>query len=289
MSQKLPILAHFSIWWKMIRFKNLLIILLTQILSRIFLINSQEYSPFWFTDVVFWAICGATICVAAAGYIINDYYDSKIDTINKPDKVLIGKYVHRRGAILVHFSLNFLGLLLGFWANIWVGIVCFLCEFFLWAYSSMLKPTALAGNVMVGFLTAGSLWIFIIPYSNSSHYIGIFGMFALFISIIREIIKDMEDVKGDKEFGCKTLPIIWGIRKTKIILYIFNAILITLLLSTYFTLSFYLVVYFYSVLIPSLLIFIFFIQKADKKADFSFLSNLCKIIMILGVLGMVCV
>ncbi|TAG07266.1 MAG: prenyltransferase [Cytophagia bacterium] len=287
----LPIFAHISVWWKMIRPLNLLIIALTQISIRIFCVVAID-APLvdWYNDIVFWKILGATLCVSAAGYIINDYYDIKIDLINKPKDVVIGKNIHRRGAILGHFFVNFIGLLLGFWANIWVGIICFFCEFFLWAYSSILKPLPLIGNVLVGFLTASSIWLLIIPYyfvNSKTYNIFIFGIFAFFITIVREIIKDMEDIKGDQAHSCKTLPIIWGIKRTKNVIYVFVSILIVILLSTYFSFGGFITLYFYIFIVPLLCIFMFLLNQALHKKEYHFLSVFCKMIMFLGILGMI--
>ncbi len=287
----LPVFANVFVWWKMIRPTNLLIIALTQISVRVFCVIADNKSlPNWYEDFVFWKIVVATLCVAAAGYVINDYYDIKIDIINKPKEVVIGKQIHRRGAILGHFFINFIGLLFGFWANIIVGIVCFFCEFFLWAYSSILKPLPLIGNLMVGFLTAGAIWILTIPYitiNTKTNNILIFGLFAFFITIIREIIKDMEDIKGDQMHHCKTLPIVLGMKKTKNIIYIFVFILIIILLSVYFTFGGFITLYFYIFIIPLLSIFIYLLKKAEHKKDYHFLSVFCKMIMFLGILGMI--
>ncbi|TAE76011.1 MAG: prenyltransferase [Bacteroidetes bacterium] len=287
----LPIFANVFVWWKMIRPINLLIIVLTQISIRIFCVISKDNSlPNWYEDVIFWKIVAATLCVAAAGYVINDYYDIKIDIINKPKDVVIGKKIHRRGAILGHFCINFIGLLFGFSADIKIGIICFFCEFFLWAYSSILKPLPLVGNVLIGFLTGSSIYILSIPYDDNnikSNSILVFSVFAFFITIVREIIKDMEDIKGDEMHQCKTLPIVLGIQKTKNIVYVFTISLILLLFSVYFSFSGFIALYFCIFIIPLLFVFMYLLNKAIHKQEYHFLSIFAKMIMFLGILGMI--
>jgi 4-hydroxybenzoate polyprenyltransferase len=140
---------------------------------------------------------------------------------------------------------------------------------------------------MVALLTGLSILLVNLLYDLDNSFVIIYSLFAFFMTLVREIIKDMEDLKGDNTFGCKTLPIIWGIRKTKIVVYFLLALfssLVILLNAIYTQMPFY---YFLVFLFAPLSIFLFGLVRADTKRDFYRLSQWCKVIMILGVISMV--
>ncbi|MDO1448539.1 geranylgeranylglycerol-phosphate geranylgeranyltransferase [Rhodocytophaga aerolata] len=271
---------------RLIRWPNLLFIILTQYFVRIFLVGPRDAWVSHFMDVRFLMLTLSTVLVAAAGYIINDYYDIKIDTINKPKRVVVGRILRRRWAMISHLLLNVTGILLAFMVDWKVGLVTFVSGFLLWLYSNQLKRQPFTGNFTIALLTAASLLVVWIYQPRNEFLVYTFAAFAFFISLIREIIKDMEDVRGDATFGCQTLPIIWGIRRTKILLYI----LIFCFLLVLFSLSAYLqnvvVMYFcFFILVPvGWLTYKLF--WADTKREFSYLSKFCKLIMLSGILSM---
>lgn len=264
------------------RFWNLLIIAVAQYFTVYFLVSH---------DLIFdWhmlALSSSTVIIAAAGYIINDYYDVKIDLINKPERVVVGRGVSRRYAILLHTLLSVTGILLGLILNWKIGAINFFSVFMLWWYSNLLKRLPFVGNFVVAFLTAGSIaipWL-LYPFAGKTNIL-IYTLFAFFVTLVREIIKDMEDLKGDNTFGCKTLPIIWGLRKTKNLIYLL-------------TFSFIISVFLIDILVeplPMLYFSIFLfapvawlmirLVRADTKKDFYKLSQLCKLIMVLGIFSM---
>ncbi|MCS6820561.1 MAG: geranylgeranylglycerol-phosphate geranylgeranyltransferase [Microscillaceae bacterium] len=274
-------------FFTLIRSFNLLIIAFTQYMIKFFLIDSKQLSiEQSLFNIELFLVSFSTICIAAAGYIINDYYDIKIDTINKPHKVIIGVYISRRGAILWNFALNVIGLGIAYWLSKQLFLVHLGAGVLLWFYSNYLKRTALLGNVVIGFLTAVSVLVMAVQYPQNQELVGVFALFAFFITIVREIIKDIEDVKGDATFGCRTLPIIWGIRRAKRVIYVFFVIFSIILLSTYFSFHQRFVFYLYFVLLPLWGYFFVRLVRADTKKEFAFLSAFCKWIMILGVLSM---
>ena len=271
---------------RLIRWPNLLFIILTQYFVRIFLVGPRDAWVSHFMDVRFLMLTLSTVLVAAAGYIINDYYDIKIDTINKPKRVVVGRILRRRWAMISHLILNVTGILLAFMVDWRVGLVTFVSGFLLWLYSNQLKRQPFTGNFTIALLTAASLLVVWIYQPRNEFLVYTFAAFAFFISLIREIIKDIEDVRGDATFGCQTLPIIWGLRRTKILLYI----LIFCFLLVLFSLSAYLqnvvVMYFcFFILVPvGWLTYKLF--WADTKREFSYLSKFCKLIMLSGILSM---
>lgn len=288
MPSKQNSISNSSFWQalKLIRFYNLLILFLSQLIVRVFLVSPYLEKDFIYKDLKFLLLCLSTQFIAASGYIINDYYDVKIDIINKPERVVIGKSLKRRKAMFGHFILNLIGVALGFVISWKIGIINILTAFLLWFYSNRLKRIALVGNITISFLTALSIYVVAVFYKEAHEIIFVFALFSFFISLIREIIKDMEDWKGDSTFGCKTLPIIWGIRKTKNLLYFILTIFFVLITFIGIELNpkvfIFLIIF---ILIP-LFYFAFRLYKADTIKDFHFLSQFCKAIMVNGVISM---
>jgi len=266
---------------KLTRFGNLVIIGLAQYFTAGFLFGAYTLNDFRLL-----VLSISTILIAAAGYIINDYYDVKIDYINKPERVVIGKNIPRRFAILFHVILSGAGILLGLYLSWKIAVVNVFSVFMLWLYSNNLKRLPLIGNVTVALLTGISIWIVNVLYQNDNALVWIYAIFACFMTLVREIIKDMEDLKGDNTFGCKTLPIVWGIRKTKGviigILIIFSA--------TVFALNYYykaLPLHYYLLFLFVPLTFLLYrLLAADTIKDYAWLSMFCKVIMLLGILSM---
>lgn len=267
---------------RLTRFWNLVIIGLSQYFAALFLIDRNLIY-----DWRLFVLAASTVIIAAAGYIINDYYDIKIDLINKPQRVVIGKSITRRYALFFHSVLVVIGVGLGFVISWRIGIVNFLSAFLLWWYSNSLKRQPFIGNLVVAVLTSISILLIDILYYSDNLLVIIYALFAFFMTLIREILKDMEDLRGDNTFGCKTLPIVWGIRKTKGMIYSLLVLLSAsvLLLNTRFVqLPFY---YFVIFLYVPLGLLVLRLIRADTRKDFYWLSQWCKIIMLLGILSMV--
>jgi 4-hydroxybenzoate polyprenyltransferase len=267
---------------RLTRFWNLVIIGMSQYFAAIFLIDRQLVY-----DWKLFILASSTAIIAAAGYIINDYYDIKIDLINKPERVVIGKSITRRYALLFHTVLSVSGVLIGFFLGWQIGVIHFMSAFLLWWYSNSLKRQPFIGNFVVAWLTGISVVIVNVLYDTTNALVIIYALFAFFMTLVREIIKDMEDLKGDNTFGCKTLPIIWGIRNTKLVLYLLLAIFVLLVILMnlfYAQLPDY---YFIVFLFAPLTLFVYRLMSADTKKDFYKLSQWCKVIMLLGVVSMI--
>lgn len=275
------LVSLFKALFRLTRFWNLVIIGLAQYFTAYFLIGS--YTVF---DWRLFVLASSTMMIAAAGYIINDYYDVKIDLINKPDRVVIGKGITRRYAIFFHTALSFSGIAVGLILSWQIAAVNFFSAFLLWLYSNNLKRLAFIGNLSIGILTAVSIILVNVLYPPLNSFVLIYALFALAITLVREVIKDMEDWKGDNIFGCKTLPIIWGPRKTKMLLYmllILFTVLVLIVNEVYVGLAVYYFVIFLFLPLGYLTVRLI---RADTIRDFARLSRLCKIIMILGIASM---
>ncbi|WP_181304669.1 geranylgeranylglycerol-phosphate geranylgeranyltransferase [Rufibacter sp. XAAS-G3-1] len=271
----------------LIRFPNLIIMLLAQLMVRKFLVFPERT----FLEALSWSfamLVVATLCIAAAGYIINDYYDVKIDLINKPARVVVGKALSRRKAMMIHLYLSAAGVLLGGLIGWRIGAVLFGVAMLLWGYSAQFKKRPLIGNLTIALLSATMVLVVPLQAGQPSLAAWAYGVFAFLISLVREIIKDMEDVPGDASFRCRTLPIVLGLPQTKWVLYVVIALF---LLYTGFIMlqrqhePLFLVYLFVGVVLPTLVLLrqIFF---ADRKKEYAQLSWLCKAIMVVGICSM---
>lgn len=277
-------------FFRLIRPLNLFIIVLTQFAAAFFL---SEYETFeHLLQLRFLMLVAGTVCIAAAGYILNDYLDVKLDMVNKPAKVVVGKSISRRWAMVWHIVFNAAGLLAGILISLKLALLFFFCALLLWIYSSRLKKMFFSGNLAVASLSALCMLVLPVYDINIRWDLNIaYASFAFLITLVREIIKDIEDMKGDARYQCKTLPIVLGLRPTKqIVSTLMWALVIALLIyASLKTAEAGIFFLFYCVLVVLLpmLVFMFLLQPADKKTDFSRLSSLCKGIMFSGILSMI--
>ena len=266
---------------RLTRVWNLMIIALAQYLTAAFLID-----PGTILDPRLFILSASTVLVAAAGYVINDYYDIKIDLINKPDRVVVGKSITRRYAILFHTLLSLAGVMLGLVLSWKIAAVNVASATLLWWYSNSLKRQPFIGNFVVALLTGVAIWLVDSLYKTGHLLIITYAAFAFFMTLVREIIKDMEDLKGDQTFGCQTLPIVWGMRRTKSVIYaILGVFSMTVMVLNYYHENLPVHFFLLFLFIP-LLWFVVRLIGADTKKDFSWLSGFCKIILLLGILSM---
>lgn len=273
-------------------------------------LNIGETIVFQFSDNFFLILVIINILLGAAGYVINDYFDRKIDTINKPKEVIIGHGIHRRFAIILHSVLNGMAIILAGYLS-WqlkkpvIIIAYIMISGIFWFYSTTYKKQLLIGNIVVALGTAmiplqvayfdiitltatyGELLIMNgLSFKILFYWIAAFAIFAFLTNLLREIIKDIEDFEGDRSYGCNTLPVVVGIKPTKILAIVLIFVIIWLLAFVYFKFlndpisKWYLLL---SVAVP-LLAAAFFIAKAKTIKHYHQLSWLIKVIMLTGVL-----
>ncbi len=252
----------------------------------------------------------ASVLIAAAGYIINDYFDLNIDQVNKPDKVVVNVLISRRWVIFWHMILSLLGLFFTVSAlpiaEYWYLVLGNLASIILlWFYSTNFKKQLLIGNVLISLLTAWVIGIiFFSKYllklntllevdTNKVRFFRLtilYASFAFIISLIREVIKDMEDMEGDRKYGCRTMPILWGLNASKV----FVAVWIIVLVSVLVILQFYVLpfgwwqsaLYCLLFIIAPLIWILLKLFKAQSAEDFHRLSAVIKLVMFTGILSM---
>lgn len=269
------------------RIPNLIIIGATQYLTAIFLVSEYPVKYQQITSLGFLMMSVSTVMIAAAGYIINDYYDQKIDMVNRPDKVVVGTMFRRRLAMLAHLVLTFGAIGIGFYLNIKVGVVHIISSFFLWYYSNQLRRITLIGNLVIAFLTGLTLLMVCVYLGRNEILVYIYSLFAMAITLIREVLKDIEDVKGDSAFGCESIPVIFGIRGAKLFIYLVIGGSGAFLLSFLITIDNWLVRYYFMALLPIFLWFIYKLIYADRQKDYQSLIRFTNLIILSGLISMI--
>lgn len=275
----------------LVRWPNLAIMLLSLVLVRALLLPGQPLSAVLAPQ--YGLLVLAALLVAAAGYIINDYYDVKIDAINRPDRLVVGRLLRRRHAMLAHLVLSGLGVGLAALLSWRLGAVTLGAAALLWGYSARFKRLALVGNVSIGMLTAALVLLPELQLLTGRQAVWLYALAAFLLTVVREIVKDLEDMRGDAQHGCRTLPLVWGVVRSKWVAGFFLACLALLVLGAAgqllawgrWPLAAWLLVL---VLLP-LLELARRLARADRRRHFRQLSAVCKAIMLAGILSMLLV
>lgn len=301
---------------RLVRWPNLVMIAVTQVLFYISLVQPL-YDKGIFTNFSNWLfplLIISSVLIAAAGYIINDYFDLNIDQVNKPERTVIDKIIKRRWAIVMHIAFSLTAVLISFYIDLnsstfWLGFSNILCAFLLFGYSVSLKKKLLWGNILISALTAWVVMVCFLVYYKTFHcpscdhtFLDIYNQrfirisflyagFAFVISLIREVVKDLEDIEGDKRYGCNTMPIAWGIPASKM----FVAVWLIVLTGMISVVQFYVLqfgwywsaVYCILLIILPLLWILRMIYKAQVPMDYHQASSAIKFVMIAGLLSMI--
>ncbi len=302
-------------FFRLVRWQNLAFIAITQLLFYYSLVQPLYLKgiSFHFDKRHFLLLIVASVLIAAAGYIINDYFDLNIDKVNKPDRTVIDKAIKRRWAIVQHILISLAGVLISIYidyttSTFWLGISNLACVLLLFGYSISLKKKLLIGNIVTSALTA---WVVIVTflcyyrtmfcascdplyyevYAHRFIRISIlYAGFAFIISLIREVVKDMEDMEGDARYDCKTMPIVWGIPASKMFVAVWLVVLISIIcVVQVYVLQFgWWISAAYSILlvIAPLIWIIFRLRAAEAAADYHRLSIAIKFVMLAGMLSM---
>ncbi|RKS52941.1 4-hydroxybenzoate polyprenyltransferase [Gillisia mitskevichiae] len=291
---------------KLIRFPNLLMILLTQVLIKYGLFDSFGIS-ITLNGLGFSLLVVATICIAAAGNIINDIYDLETDRINKPNKNQVGSKFSIGSANTLYIILSIIGVGFGFYLSNIIGKPGFSAIFIiisalLYLYATYLKHIMIVGNLVISLLVAFSIIIVglydllpAITAENQQTQSTIFSivldyaLFAFLLNWLREMVKDQEDINGDYNAGRNTLPIEIGAKRTNLVIFLVGILPLTAViyyLYNYLFENIWAVLYALLLIVAPLLYFLINIWTAETKKDYTKLSFLLKIIMLLGIVSL---
>jgi 4-hydroxybenzoate polyprenyltransferase len=304
-------------FFRLVRWPNLLFIALTQLLFYFCVIEPSLPATYYLlqqklTQAVLVVLITASVFIAAAGYIINDYFDINIDQVNKPDKMVVEKQISRRWAIILHLLLTMVGIAASLYVSLKTSLVIVLanvgCALLLWFYSTTFKKKLLSGNVIISLLTA---WVIIVLYfAVNTVYLNtlsqplvivnalkrifkfavLYAGFAFIISLVREVVKDIEDMEGDARYNCKTMPLVWGVPAAKVFVGVWMVVLagaitvvvIYMLLSGWWLSALYCI----AALIIPLLLLLKKVFKAQHSQEYHNVSSKIKWVMFAGILSM---
>jgi len=261
---------------------NLFIIVVTMICTYL-IPNSRDTL---IVDFYFMLRVLSAVCIAAAGNIINDYFDRKVDLINKPERTYVDVSVKRRVAIISHILLNTIALVTGTIGCLsihWFWVACPITTIFiLWWYSPVLKKKFLLGNVAVSLCTAAvPLWA-VCGKLQMGVMMAI--IFAFITTLLREIIKDIEDMHGDKIAGYDTLAVRWGTSKTKALLNVISGVIFSLFIFLSISSDGFTRPIFFGAMAAGMTIIFFQLQRANEPKHFAAPSRTLKLVMLFGVL-----
>ena len=279
----MKIVSLFSV----IRGYNIPIIILAQYLSAIFILAPEKKPIHVILDINLFLIVLATALTIASGYIINSFYDSKKDLINRPNKTTLDRLVSQKTKLNVYFNLNFVVALLAFFIS-WRAFLYFSVYIFLiWFYSHKVKKFVIIGNLMATLMAILPFFALLLYYKNFYEVIICHATFLFLLLLIREMIKDLENIKGDLANDYKTIPILYGELTSKKIITLFTLLTVipVYLLIEKFEIG-NMDLYFYSCLL-FLLLFILKLWKSNLKEHYLLLHNVLKFLIVAGVFSII--
>ena len=281
--------------FSVVRGYNIPIIILAQYLSAVFILAPEKRALDILLDFNLFILVFASSLTIASGYIINNFYDSQKDLINRPNKSMLDRLVSQKTKLSVYFTLNFIVALMALFVSWRVFLFFSGYIFFIWFYSHKIKKYPLIGNLTAALLAVLPFFAILlyfytrIPFEDIDNYkrqLGVIFSHATFLFIlllIREMIKDLENLKGDLANGYKTIPIVYGEMISKQII---TTLTVLIIIPVYVLIEIsdigFMDIYFYSCLII-LIFFLLYLWKANRKGQFLFLHNVLKFLIVAGV------
>jgi 4-hydroxybenzoate polyprenyltransferase len=275
----LKLVSLFSV----VRGYNIPIIVLAQYLSALFILAPEKKPLSILLDFNLFIIVFASSLTIASGYIINNFYDSKKDLINRPNKSMLDKFVSQKTKLYVYFSLNFVVAFLAIFVSFRAFVFFSVYIFLIWYYSHRIKKIPIIGNLTSAFLAILPFFAILLYYKNLYEVIFGHATFLYLLLLIREMIKDLENIKGDLANDYKTIPILYGEEISKKII---TALTLATIIPVYVLIEIfdvgYMDIYFYSCLII-LIFFLIYLWKSNTKNQYLLLHNVLKFLIVSGV------
>ncbi|MEM5563832.1 geranylgeranylglycerol-phosphate geranylgeranyltransferase [Psychroserpens sp. AS72] len=284
--QKHILLKFFSMF-SVVRGYNILVIVIAQYLTSIYILAHDKPLKSVLFDLNLLMLVLSSASTIAAGYIINNFYDSEKDLINRPNKSKLDRLISQNTKLSFYFVLNFTAVVMASYVSFNAVLFFSLYIFLIWFYSHKLKKLPFIGNLTSAILTILPFFAIFLYYKNFEHVIFIHAIFLFLIVSMRELTKDLENIKGDLLLNYKTIPIIYGEKASKIMLTVLiflTGIPLYLLLNHYDVGHMYLFFYLSVIL---LLIFLLLLWKSKTKTHYLILHNILKFIIVAGVFSIV--
>lgn len=286
-AQKQMMLKLFSMF-VVVRGFNLALIVIAQYITAIFIMapSSQSLSQILFDRSLF-ALILATVGAIASGYIINNFYDSEKDSINRPHKSTLEQYVSQNTKLILYFIINFIVVVIASYVSFRSVLFFSIYIFAIWFYSHKIKKMPIIGNLVSAILTITPFFAIFLYYKNYSGLIFIFGFYLFLILSMRELVKDLENLKGDFSLEYKTIPVVYGEKIAKIMIVVL--VTVNILVTGYLVKSYDLgrMDYFFYGSVSLLCIVTLLVFLAKNQRQYVHIHNLLKLLILLGVFSII--
>lgn len=280
--QKHILLKFFSLF-SVVRGYNILVVVIAQYLASVYIFAHDKLLKEVLFDVNLLMLVLASSATIAAGYIINNFYDSEKDLINRPRKTMLDRLVSQNTKLSFYFVLNFLAVVFASYVSFRAVIFFALYIFAIWLYSHKFKKQPMTGNLVSAILTVTPFFAIFIYYRNFELAIFAHAIFLFLLVSMRELTKDLENIKGDLALGYKTVPVVYGERTSKVMLTILALLTIAsgIILILFFRIGYMYYFFYASVLL--LILFLLILWRSNKKTHYLILHNILKFIIVAGV------
>ncbi len=281
-NQKDMLIKFFSMF-SVVRGYNILIVVIAQYLASIYIMAHDRPLGEVVFDLNLFFLVLASSTTIAGGYIINSFYDSEKDLINRPNKTMLDGLVSQNTKLTFYFILNFMAAILASYVSFRAVVFFSLYIFGIWLYSHKLKKLPIIGNLTSAILAITPFFAIFLYYKNFEVVIFVHAIFLFLIISMRELTKDLENIKGDLALNYQTVPVVYGVKASKIMLTI---LVVLTLIPTYFLMNYFPIGkmnYFFYLSIMLLFTFIVLLWRSSSKSQFLFLHNILKIIILAGV------
>jgi 4-hydroxybenzoate polyprenyltransferase len=270
-----------------VRGYNISVLVAAQYLAAIFIFSPKKSARSVVLDVHLFYIVFATVCVVAAGYIINNFYDAKVDKINRPIKSKIDSFIKQETKLSLYFFLNFVGFIVAYLVSYRAAIFFATYIFGIWLYSHKLKRYPFTGSLTATILTILPFFAVFVYFRNFSKIIFVHAIFLFLVIMVREFIKDLESIKGAIANNYETFPVVYGEKRTKqiSIVLILCTLIPAILLFTYPAIS-YMKYYFYFAAIVLVYVSIS-LWKATTRNQYTRLHVILKLLLLVGILSLI--
>ena len=285
-TQKQIMLKLFSMF-VVVRGFNLALIVIAQYITAIFIMApNQSLSEILFDRLLF-ALIIATVGAIASGYIINNFYDTEKDVINRPHQSVLEQYVSQNTKLILYFIINFIVVIIASYVSFRSVLFFSVYIFSIWFYSHKIKKMPIVGNLISAILTITPFFAIFLYYKNYSGLIFVFGFYLFLILAMRELVKDLENLKGDLTLGYKTVPVVYGEKTAKMMITLL--VMINILVTVYLVSTYDLgkMDYFFYASISLLSIVVFMVYNAQRQQQYVHIHKLLKLLILLGVFSIV--
>ena len=286
-AQKQMMLKLFSMF-VVVRGFNLALIVIAQYITAVFIMapSSQSLTEVLLDRSLF-ALILATVGSIASGYIINNFYDSEKDSINRPRKATLEQFVSQNTKLILYFIINFIVVIIASYVSFRSVLFFSIYIFSIWFYSHKIKKRPIIGNLISAILTITPFFAIFLYYKNYSGLIFVFGFYLFLILAMRELVKDLENLKGDLTLDYKTVPVVYGEKPAKMMITLL--VMINILVTVYLVSTYDLgkMDYFFYGSMSLLSLVVILIYKAQCQRQYVWIHNLVKLLVLLGVFSIV--